>query len=262
MPELPEVFNFKKYVDSTSLHQTIEDVVVNNGKVLRISPGKLRSSLKGKEFESTVTHGKYLFLETNNVYQLVLHFGMTGHPVYYKREDQEPDYPRVVFEFENRFHLAFDCMRVLGNVTLIEDRELFLKEKELGPDALRDIDDPEIFFRLLKNRRGIIKTALMDQSLIAGIGNVCSDEILFQSGIHPRRSVPSLDKTELRILFDNIHVVLETYINAGLEYENMPDNFLFGHRSEGADCPSCGGSIEKIKVGSRTAYYCPDCQRM
>ncbi|WP_185958305.1 Fpg/Nei family DNA glycosylase [Fodinibius sediminis] len=261
MPELPEVRYFKKYIDATSLHKPIQRTRVHNPEVLRdLSSQKLQSCLKGVAFESTYAHGKYLFLQAGKSCQLVLHFGMTGRPVYYKTEDHTPDYPRAIMDFENGAHLAFDCMRMLGNISLTTDREHFLKDKKLGPDALRDLSDPETFLRLFEDKRGMIKTTLMDQHFIAGIGNVCSDEILFQSMMHPKKNIPTLGENELRTLHENVALVLETYVEAVPEYETIPDSFLFNYRSEGKECPRCGTAVEKIPVGSRSAYYCPDCQ--
>ena len=261
MPELPEVENFKRYIDATSLHQDIDSIEVNNKQVLKnISAKAFSKRLTGHSFDSTCRHGKYLFVRTDNSDEVVLHFGMTGHPVYYKKKDQVPDYPRVIFHFSNGSHLAFDCMRMLGEVRLVENREQFIREKELGPDALRDVNDFEVFTGLLDEKRGYIKSALMDQSLMAGIGNECSDEILFQSRIHPKTDVQDLDRDMLKTLFSNIREVLRAKIDSNLNPENLPDSYILKNRSEGAACPNCGGEIERIKVSGRSGYYCPKCQ--
>jgi len=262
MPELPEVENFKRYIDATSLHQDIDSTEVNNKQVLKnISVQAFSIRLTGHSFESTYRHGKYLFVRTDHSDELVLHFGMTGHPVYYKQDDRAPDYPRVIFHFSNGTHLAFDCMRMLGEVRLIENRDKFIKEKELGSDALRDVDDVEIFTELLDQKRGYIKSALMDQSLMAGIGNECSDEILFQSRIHPKTNVQDLNTEQLKTLYSKIREVLQVKIDANLKPENLPDTYILKNRSEGAACPNCDGEIERIKVSGRSGYYCPKCQQ-
>jgi len=262
MPELPELVNFKQYIDSTSLHQKIAQVEVLEPDILSNTDSeKLRSALEGLEFKAAAVHGKYLFLQTTDSYQLVLHFGMTGRPVYYKKEEQQPDYPRLLITFTNGYHLAFDCMRMLGKVSLISDQNKFIEEKNLGPDALKEVSSVEKFLELFSSKRGMIKTALMDQSLLAGIGNVCSDEILFQSRIHPKTPVNDLKKEQLKKIYDNMHSVLKTKIEAGLSPDGLPNSYILKHRSEGAQCPSCGSKIKKIKVGGRSAYYCPNCQK-
>ncbi|MGD8748632.1 MAG: zinc finger domain-containing protein [Balneolaceae bacterium] len=130
----------------------------------------------------------------------------------------------------------------------------------MGPDAWKHIDSTTKFIGLFKNKKGMIKTALIDQRLIAGIGNECSDEILFQSGIHPKTDIKKLDKEKLKKIFRNMRSVLKTKIKSGFDYDKLPDSYIFKHRSKGAECPNCGGTIEKIKVGGRSAYYCPNCQ--
>lgn len=261
MPELPEIVNFKHYVGATSLHHTISSVKVPNPNILSdISPESIKSKLTDTHFKSASHHGKYLFLQTGNSHELVLHFGMTGQPVYYKNENDKPDYVRFFITFDDGSHLAFDCMRMLGEITLIDDHEEFIEQKDLGPDALREVDSIDIFKELLGNKRGMIKSALMDQSLLAGIGNECSDEILYQSGIYPKTKVQALDEENLGALFHNMHAVLEIKIDSNLEIQNLPDSYILRHRSDGEECPRCGGTIQQIKVSGRNGYYCSDCQ--
>lgn len=189
-----------------------------------------------------------------------MHFGMTGSPAYFKNEDQNPVYPRVIFHFENDFKLAFDCARMLGNLELVEDIETFIKEKYLGPDISSDTINFETFRNLMQNRRGMIKSSLMDQHLMAGIGNEQSDEILFQSGIHPKTKVQNLSESDLQTLFDNMNRVVEKRVECLDHNQKMPDDYLLNHRDEGEKCPICRGSIEKITVGGRSGYFCPDSQ--
>lgn len=261
MPELPEIMGFKKYIDSTSLQQKIQDVDVKNEKVLTDgSPAEFQEALNGKQFKSTSTHGKYLFLDLDSDQLLMMHFGMTGEPVYYQKAEQRPDYARVIINFSHDYHLAFNCMRMLGEMGLIKSKNEFIKEKELGPDVFAEDFDLKIFSELLQNKRGMIKSALMDQSLMAGIGNECSDEILFQSRIHPKTKVGDLDENQRRKIYDEMGKVLNKKTESNIKNEALPDSFILRHRSEGADCPICNEPIEKISVGGRNGYYCPQCQ--
>jgi formamidopyrimidine-DNA glycosylase len=192
----------------------------------------------------------------------MMHFGMTGEPVYYKKAEQEPDYARLIINFSNGYHLAFNCMRMLGEVAIVESVNQFIKEKELGPDVFAEDFDFNTFSELLQNKRGMIKSALMDQSLMAGIGNECSDEILFQSRIHPKTKVADLKEDQRRKIYDAMKGVLDKKIDSNIKNEALPDSFILSHRSESADCPACNGTIEKISVGGRNGYYCPQCQQM
>jgi formamidopyrimidine-DNA glycosylase len=259
MPELPDLEVFKRYVDSTSLHQDIEKIEVKDGRVLGgVSAGGLKRGLEGRKFETTRRHGKHLFVELDDGGWLMLHFGMTGGLKYYKDAGEEPTHARVLFYFTNGYHLTFDDQRLFGKVDLIGDPDDYIQEKELGLDPL-DLDF-SAFRERLGGRRGEIKATLMNQRIFAGIGNIYSDEILFQVRLHPRTSVGRLDA-------DNIHELHEQtrrVLRAGIEHEanpgNLPDSFLLPHRQEGTDCPRGNGEIRKTRAAGRTAYYCPACQ--
>ena len=259
MPELPDVEVFKRYLDSTALHQKVSSAEIKNEKILgNVSAGGLEKELLGKRFESTQRHGKYLFVELDSGGWLLLHFGMTGYLKYFKDMEDEPSHDRFLVTFENGFHLAFDCQRMLGKVDLVESPESLIESEGLGPDPLT-LDSPS-FRERLEGKRGAIKPALMDQRVFAGIGNIYSDEILFQTRIHPKANAGQLGEDNLENLFEATRHVLQTAIDCGADPEEMPDSFLLPRRSEGEECPRNNGEIEKIKVSSRTAYYCPVCQ--
>jgi formamidopyrimidine-DNA glycosylase len=259
MPELPDLEVFKRYVDSTSLHQNIETIEVKDGRVLGgVSAGELRRGLEGRKFASTRRHGKHLFVELDDGPWLLLHFGMTGDLKYYKDANEEPPHARVMIYFGNGYHLAFDDQRLFGKVDLIEDPDHFIEEHKLGPDPL-DLDFPA-FRERLEGRRGEIKATLMNQRIFAGIGNIYSDEILFQVRLHPRTSVGRLDGDAFHDLHEQIQRVLHAAIERGASPQGLPDSFLLPHRREGAECPRGNGNIQKTKAAGRTAYYCPACQ--
>lgn len=259
MPELPDVEVFKRYLDSTSLRQKISSAEVKNEKILgEASSRKLERELTGKEFESARRHGNYLFVDLDGGAWLLLHFGMTGYLKYFKDMEDEPPHDRFLITFDNGFHLAFDCQRMLGKVDLVGSPENLIESEGLGPDPLT-LDFPS-FRERLEGRRGAIKSTLMNQQVFAGIGNVYSDEILFQARIHPKTNTGQLDDSDLENLFDETHHVLQTAIERGANPGEMPDSFLLPHRNEGEECPRSNGEIKQIKVSSRTAYYCPACQ--
>lgn len=259
MPELPELEVFKRYVDSTSLHQEIEAIEVKNGKVLGgVSAGGLKRGLEGRKFESTRRHGKHLFVELGDGPWLLLHFGMTGGLKYYKDTDEEPTHARVLISFAKGYHLAFDDQRLFGKVDLIEDPDGFIQEQKLGLDPL-DLDFAA-FRERLEGRRGEIKATLMNQRVFAGIGNIYSDEILFQVRLHPKTSVRRLDGDALHDLHEQTLRVLHAAIERGANPGGLPESFLLPDRREGADCPRGNGKIQKTKAAGRTAYYCPTCQ--
>lgn len=258
MPELPDVEIFKRYVNSTSLHQRIESVEVRNGKILGVSARELQSTLKGRRFESTRRHGKNLFVGLDGGGWLLMHFGMTGSLKYFKDMDQDPPHDRFLISFENHYHLAFDCQRMLGKVDLVEDLEKFVREKKLGPDPLELA--LASFRERFEGRKGSVKSALMNQKIVAGVGNIYSDEILFQARLHPGTRIEQLDDATLKKLFEETRRVLKMAIERGADPQGLPDHFLLSHRLEGEKCPRGNGEIRKLKAAGRTAYYCPACQ--
>ncbi len=261
MPELPDVAGFKKYIDSTSLHQPIARTSVLDERILSdTSAQKLSRTLKDNTLEQTIRHGKFLFAGLERTGWLVLHFGMTGDLSYFPSEQDPPEYTKVLLSFENGHRLAYISRRMLGRVTVTDDREQFIEGQDLGPDAL----DPNFTYRdfadILAGRNSPIKSILMDQSAMAGVGNVYSDEALFQSGIHPEARPSDLTEHQQRKLFRTMRRVLGDAADRLGRVERLGDDFLLPHREEGADCPRCGQPIRKVTVSGRGSYYCPTCQ--
>lgn len=262
MPELPDLEVMKSYLDSTALYKEIDAVEVADSIVLEdITTSGLKERLVGQSFDSIRRYGKYLFVSLSGAGVLVLHFGMTGGLQYYKIESHQPDYELIRFAFKNGYRLAYTMPRKLGHVTVTEDPDQFIQKKDLGPDVFADDFNLETFKKLLDGRRGMIKPALMDQSLMAGIGNVYSDEILYQARVHPRKEVGELQPDTIQHLFECMQDVLHMAIEHDADPETFPANTLTPLRGEeGADCPRCGGEIRRIEVSGRGAYYCPKCQ--
>jgi formamidopyrimidine-DNA glycosylase len=260
MPELPDVAVFKRYFDATALHKEIDDVHVRDAQILaNVSGPQLVSRLTGSAFKGTSRHGKYLFAMLDEDV-LVMHFGMTGRLQYYKDPDREPRYARCICDFDNDYHLAFVNPRKLGQLRLIQDVGAFLRAKQLGPDVLDDDFDFAAFRKRLSGRRGMIKTRLMDQKIMAGIGNVYADEILFQVRIHPKTPTNELDEKVLHAIFDAMKKVLETAIDRDADPHQFPDHFIIPQRREGGECPACGGNVQRLKISGRSSYVCPQCQ--
>ena len=260
MPELPEVEISKRYLDATSLHQRIDDVDVRNTYILKeTSARKLARGLRGRRFESSRRHGKHLFVRADGELWLRLHFGMTGSLQYFKNDKQAPQYARVLFVFANNHRLAFDDQRQFGQIGLLKNVDEFLKEHELGPDALT-IDLRE-FKKILGKRRGAVKSVLLNQRIIAGIGNIYADEILFRVRMHPATETSRLGDKDLTKLFRASHYVLQKAIAAKANTSQMPRSWLLPRRGRGGKCPCCRRKLTSVRIGARTAWFCPQCQK-
>ena len=262
MPELPDVEIFKRYIDATSLHKKIDEVEVRAKDILEgVSSRTLKKALQGHSFERTARHGKQLFVAIKDGDWLTMHFGMTGDLKYFKNMDDDTPHDRMLISFSNGYHLAYDNQRKLGAIGLVKDVNTFIQDHDLGPDALEDTLDFEAFQEAVAGGRATIKSALMNQQRIAGIGNVYSDEILFQAGIRPDITTDDLDRDHLRHIYRSMKHVLRTAIERQADPDQMPKSWIIPHRRGDRVCPKCGGDIKDIRVSGRTAYYCPEDQK-
>ena len=184
---------------------------------------------------------------------------MTGFLRYFKGEEEAPPHTRVLFVFEKHHRLAFDDQRQFGQIGLLKDVDEFLKKRALGPDALEL--DLATFRKIVGKRRGAVKSILLSQRLIAGIGNIYADEILFRARAHPVTEISRLDDKALTKLFRTTHYILEKAIAAKADVNQMPKSWLLPHRGKGGKCPHCGGKLKSAKIGGRTAWFCPHCQK-
>ena len=273
MPELPEVETYGRYLARHALHQRIARVDVRDERILgEIRAEAFARKLKGATFTRVRRHGKHLFvLATRSpstalragpqlATWLHLHFGMTGDLAYYR--DEPPRFARVVFDFDGGAHLAFEDMRLFGVVDLVDDPDAFIRERGLGPDPLDRALTRKRFAALLQGRRGAIKSLLMTQAIIAGLGNLYVDETLYQTGIHPRRAVDRLSDEETRAVHATIRRVLRETIARHARKAELPLRYLIHHRVEGERCPRCGGTIRRTVVFGRTTYFCAKHQRL
>jgi len=170
------------------------------------------------------------------------------------------DHVRLRLDFDDEAHLAYMCRRRLGELALVPDPETFAEEAGLGPDLLSEALTEQQFLKLLEGRRGSVKGTLMNQDIVAGLGNVYVDEVLFQSGVHPRTSVSDLDDEARVDLLRVARRVVRRAVDDRVDPERMPASWLLPLREEGRACPRCSGTIEKTEVSGRATYFCPSHQ--
>lgn len=257
MPELPEVETFKRYLDKTSLKQAINKIQIMDERILDTEVSNLRKLLKGKRFESSTRHGKYLLVYLKPGY-LILHFGMSGDLEYYDAIEEPPKFSKVIFHFNNGFNLAYISIRMFGKVSVANSIEEFIDHKKLGPDAYKMT--LEEFQKAVQRRKAIAKNALLNQSFIAGVGNIYSDEILFRTKIHPKTNINTLSDGKIKELYKNIKDVLEYGIKKKGDLSSYSNEFLIPHRKKEEKCPTCNSDITRFEVSGRHGFFCPSCQ--
>jgi formamidopyrimidine-DNA glycosylase len=259
VPELPDVEIERRRLQAHAVGRRVVEVHAPAPEILRdTSPQALGRQLHNQRVEESHRHGKYLFARYGPEDWLVMHFGMTGHLAFFRESDDAPRYTDLVLGLDDGSCLAYVAPRKLGLVALTDDPDAFAAEQGLGPDVLAL--DRAGFVELAAGRRAGVKCWLMSQEVMAGIGNVYSDEALFRARIHPQTRVADLDEGELGRLFDALLEVLSAAIDADADPERMPEDFLLPHREEGAPCPRCGGAVRRIQVCGRGAFLCPKCQ--
>lgn len=255
MPELPEVETYARYFANHALNQRIARVGVRDERILAMRKADLSRALRGRAFTEVRRHGKHLFAAAGSQW-LHLHFGMSGDLAYYRDAAEEPRFARVVFDFANGAHLAFEDMRLFGVVDLTPSPAVYVDEHQLGPDPLDPSFTLARFREIVAGRRGAIKSLLMSQEVIAGIGNLYADETLFQASIHPRRPADALRDDELRAIHTTMRKILREVIVRRERGGALPHRYLIAHRDEAERCPKCGGTIRRTVVFGRTTYFC------
>jgi formamidopyrimidine-DNA glycosylase len=258
VPELPDVEAFRRFLADHAAGRQIQGVVVTDPGILRgVSARSLSRALRGERFQDPDRHGKWLIAWTSGP-AVLFHFGMTGHFGWGETARGRHRHDRVIFELD-RGELRYRNMRKLGGLWLAHDateaREIM---GPLGPDALGL--DRRGFDRALGRRRGLIKAVLMNQRVIAGVGNLLADEVLWQARIHPARRLEDLSEEELRLLHTKLRHVVRTSVER-FDYVPRLRGWLSHVRGRpGAHCPRCRTPLGRTVVAGRTTYYCPACQ--
>ncbi len=258
MPELPEVEVYRRFFDEHVARRAVRSVDVPDPAIVRnASPEELGQALAGHAFEEPRRRGKWLLCPAGGPI-LLFHFGMTGDLVWSGDEPERHRHDRLVIVLEGG-ELRYRNMRRLGGAWLARNGdELRALLADLGPDAL-EVERAEFLTRL-SSRRGGVKAALMDQSFVAGVGNLLADEILWQARLHPRRRIEDIDAVGRSRLFRIMHRVLRTAVER-FDYLETRTRWLNHVRGlPRARCPRCRTPLARETVTGRTAYFCPACQ--
>jgi formamidopyrimidine-DNA glycosylase len=266
MPELPEVETIKNELLPYVTGRVIKGVEICWDRMVKYpSAEEFGQRVTGQKITGLTRRGKYLFFQLNGGEILVMHMKMTGSLLV-----NPPDgkFSRAVFHLDKGIDVHFRDPRKFGKMWLDSDKKT--TTGKLGPEPLDDDFTVETLAAILRKRTAPVKPVLLDQSIIAGIGNMYADEALFESKIHPERPAKSLTGAEVKRLHDAIRLVLEkalkkkgasvrNYIRPDGNPGTAHDEFNVAHGT-GKTCPRCGVDIKRIVVRGRGTYICPRCQ--
>ena len=231
---------------------------VDDERLLDTPYDALSSGLLNKPFVKVERLGKYLLLKVDTDRSLMIHFGMSGSLAPVSAGEDWPRFSYVRFLFSDGGGLAFRCPRKLGRIKLVRDLDDLREQKKLGPDALH-LDEAR-FFEILDARMAPVKSVLMNQSLLAGVGNWIADDALFRAGIYPASPCRQLTEEDKKRIYESVQLILNMAIDCQADYACFPDHLIFHQRSRKGVSPATGKPIAKMQVSGRSTYYCPDTQ--
>ncbi len=274
MPELPEVETVRRTLQSLVVGKKIMDVSVLHPKMIKLpdDPSEFQEALIGQTIEGTGRRGKFLIIYTTD-FSLVSHLRMEGRYGLFAGDEEVDKHTHVIFHFDDGTELRYKDVRKFGTMHLFKKGEEW-KEGPLtllGPEPLSPGFTPEVLKGRLSKTRRNIKTALLDQKVVAGLGNIYVDESLFKARIHPERTANSLTDEEIAILHEKIVETLADAVEKGgstvRSYVNslgqigmfQLELYVYGRR--GQACKLCGTPLERIVVGGRGTVFCPSCQK-
>lgn len=258
MPELPEVEMVRRYLEERCQGRRIERVkVLDEGILDGVTRSAFVHAIQGREIIEASRHGKQLFLDLGATLMTV-HLGMTGDLLLLEEGERPPSHMRVLLTLEGAAHLAYDDPRKFGAIGLTCSRADFVTGHRLGPDAL-SISKREFVTRVKRSRRAI-KSVLLDQHVLAGVGNLYADESLYQARVHPLLPADQLPQASLERIWAEVRRVLKTSIKVSTDFRLLPQSFLLRNRVAGSPCPRDNGSLHSLKIGGRTTIFCPACQ--
>lgn len=269
MPELAEVEVVRDILDKDLSGLTIIDVKCFYKPIIENDLDVFLDNVINKKIENIARLAKYLIFNLDKGH-LISHLRMEGKYFYLPKEEINNKHIHVVFYLSNGYMLCYQDVRKFGRILYLED-DIYNKEPlcNVGVEANNDVYDIDLIYKKLQNKKISIKTALLDQSIISGLGNIYVDEVLFASKINPNRSAFSITKEEICAIMSFSRVILNKAIEckgttirsytSSLGVIGGYQEFLKVHTKE--VCPDCRKALCKIKIGGRTSYYCDDCQK-
>ena len=270
MPELPEVETIARELHHDLVERRVVAVEVRWDRTIATpAAADLKAVLVGRQILGAGRRGKYLLFPLTGAYTLIIHLRMTGQLHVVGPEAAPDQHTHLVLTLDSGQRLFFRDMRKFGRVYVVSDPASVLRQ--LGPEPLSPDFTPRQLAASLAGRKAPIKSLLLDQRVVAGIGNIYADEILFAAGIDPRRAGGALQMEEVTSIHTAARQVLAQAISdrgsslqnyqrpGGAKGQNQERHQVF--RRTGKPCPRCGTPIVRVVIGQRATHFCPQCQR-
>ncbi len=260
MPELPEVERAARRLGRAALGKTIASVKpIHPALKRKLSPAQSRA-IKGKRIERIERRGKHQLLHLDSGETIVVHFRMNGDWEIGTTDGDLDPFARAVIELTDGTRISLVDRRALSSITL--DKKGASSLPKLGREASDPTLDADYLAEVLRRKKIAIKPALMDQSIIAGLGNIYVAEALWEAELDPRRPAAKVSRAKLEKLIDAIRLVLSPRKRRPGRYTDKRGASRFAvYDREGKECRRCGGTVERIVQAGRSTYFCPKCQR-
>ena len=270
MPELPEVETVRRVLASNLANLRIDDVIVRYDNIVDQDKNEFITNVKNKTIVDILRRGKFLIFKLNKGY-IISHLRMEGKYFYVENNSLDNKHIHVIFKLSNDYDLLYQDVRKFGRMLYIED-DIYnkLPLSKVGIDLILDkqIDYDQIYAKII-NKALLIKETLLDQSIIAGLGNIYVDEVLFAAKIRPDTLSKDITLDQLKTIINESKRIFELAIKnkgttirsytSSLNVKGNYQDFLMVHTKE--YCKICNSKIEKIKIGGRTTYFCKNCQK-
>ncbi len=272
MPELPEVEVIKEGLKRKVKHKRIARVEVKFSKLIKnTSPSSFGKKVVGREVKEISRRGKFLVFSLDDGSFLVIHLKMTGQLIYCSPDKEVDKHTGLIFTLNNNFQLRFLDMRRFGVVYLVNKLEEITTLADLGPEPLDNNFTSLSLKKVLESQKRKIKIVLIDQKVMAGLGNIYVVEALYQARINPEKKAHRLTGLEIKALHRSIKDILKKATSAGgtstdayRNVEGKKGRFQYRlqvYGRQGESCPRCGVKISRVKISGRSTYFCPGCQK-
>lgn len=271
MPELPEVETVLRTLETMVKNEKVKNVQIFWDNIILSDKKFFVENIVAQKFNDFKRRGKYLIFELDDFY-LISHLRMEGKYFFYENEHKKDKHTHVIFKFVSGKQLHYNDVRKFGKMELVPKTYDLIKFKNLGPEPFWNEFCEKYISEYLKKHKGNLKSILLDQSFVAGVGNIYADEICFDMGIDPRSDIKKLSKSDIKKIVCSTRKILLNAIKKGgttirsytssLGVSGKFQLYLMVHQRKNEECRICGNLIEKTVVSTRGTYFCKRCQKL